>query len=75
MGQAKINRLATNRFVGNVDPAVGQQILDVSETQGKLEMQPNRLLDHINEEAVTTIGKTAHLKLIAQGPCLSDQLV
>jgi hypothetical protein len=38
IGQAKLNRPATNRFLGNVDPALGQQIFDVSEAQGKLEV-------------------------------------
>ncbi len=47
---------APNGFVGQIEPALGQQVLDVAIAQGKAQIQPDRMLDDSRRELVTGIG-------------------
>jgi hypothetical protein len=67
MGQAKLKRSAADRFIRDIDAALGQHILDIAQAQRKAKIQPDRLLDHSDQEAMATIGGTAHRTLIAYG--------
>ena len=41
---------APHRFVGDVEPALGQQFLDIAVAQGEPEIEPDRVLDDLGRE-------------------------
>src|SRR6516165_7134480 len=49
-----------DRFVGDVEPALRQQFLDVPITQGKTQIQPDSMLDDHRRKAVAAIGDFGH---------------
>ncbi len=49
---AEFERPASNGFVVRLDPTLGQHLLDVAQTQGESEIQPNGLSDHVGREPV-----------------------
>ena len=38
---------SSNRFIGDVQPALGEQILDIAEAQGEAKVQPHRVSDDV----------------------------
>jgi hypothetical protein len=44
-----------DRFVGQVEPAFGKQLLDVAVAQGEADIEPNRVLDDGRREAVAAV--------------------
>jgi hypothetical protein len=42
---AELQHPSAHRFVGDIEPAFGQQFLDIAVAQGEPEIQPNRVLD------------------------------
>lgn len=54
--RAELGDPATDRLIGNVQPAFGQQILDVAVTQREPQIQPNRVLDDRGREAMAGVG-------------------
>ncbi len=46
IGQAKLRRPAADRFIRDIDAALGQHILDIAQAQRKAKVQPDRVLDH-----------------------------
>src|SRR5471032_738195 len=51
---------APHCFVGHVEPALGQEILNVAVAQGEPEVYPNRVLDDRRSEAMAAIGDLIH---------------
>ena len=51
---------APHRFIGNLQAALGQEILNVAVAQCEPEVQPNRVLDNRGREAVPAIGELIH---------------
>ena len=49
---SKMVHPAAHRLIGNQDPTLSQQILDVAEAQGEPDIKPDRLLDDFGREAV-----------------------
>jgi len=47
-------------LVGDQDPPLSQQILDVAEAQGEPDIKPDRLLDNLGREAVAAIAALGH---------------
>ena len=45
---------SSNRFIGDVQPALGQQILDIAEAEGKAKIQPHGVPDDVWRELVTS---------------------
>jgi hypothetical protein len=41
------------RFIGDIQPALGEQILDIAEAEGQAKVQPNRMSDDVRRELVT----------------------
>jgi len=68
-GPAELLGPAPHRFVGDVDPPFGQNLLDVSQTERKFEVQPDRLADHFWREPVSLVGYLSHL-----APFIGDKL-
>jgi hypothetical protein len=51
---------AAHGLIGDQDPTLSQQILDVAEAQGEPEIEPDRLLDDFGREAVAAIADLGH---------------
>ena len=51
---------APHRFVGDVEPALGQQFLDIAVAQGEAEIEPDRVLDDLGWEAMTAVAERSH---------------
>src|SRR5450631_1340127 len=51
---------ASNRLVGDREPAFREQILDVAEAQSEPEIKPNRVLDDLWREMVPAVTDLAH---------------
>src|SRR5260370_525116 len=47
----KLQTPLSNRFIGDDDPALGQQFLDVAKTEGEAEIQPDSMTDNFRWEA------------------------
>src|SRR5207248_3287763 len=54
--RSKMVHPAPNGFIGHQDPALGQQILDVTIAQSEPDIKPDRLLDDFGREAVAAIA-------------------
>jgi hypothetical protein len=39
-----------NRLVGDINPAFGQQLLDIAVAQGEANIKPDRVLDDLGRE-------------------------
>ena len=59
---------APHRLVGDVEPALGQQILDVAVAQGEAEIEPDRVLDDLGRKAMAAIGERSHLDILTGMP-------
>ena len=57
---SKMVHPAAHRLIGNQDPTLSQQILDVAEAQGEPDIKPDRLLDNLGREAVAAIADLGH---------------
>jgi hypothetical protein len=51
---------APHRFIGNLQAALGQELLDVEVAQGEAEIKPDRVLDDRWREAMAAIGELIH---------------
>jgi hypothetical protein len=52
----KLQHPTSHRLIRQVEPALGEQLLDVAVAQGEAEIEPNRVLDDLGREAVAAIG-------------------
>jgi hypothetical protein len=43
-----------DRFIGDIQPALGEQILDVAEAEGEAKVQPYRMPDDVRRELVAS---------------------
>src|SRR5262249_54171037 len=59
---------APHRFVRDIEPALGQQFLDIAVAQGEAKIQPNRVLDDLGREAMATVAKRGHADILADQP-------
>ena len=48
------------RFVGDVEPALGQQFLDIAVAQGEAEIEPDRVLDDLGRKTMAAIAERSH---------------
>src|SRR5258708_39039096 len=49
---AKLQHPAPHRFIGEVEPTLGEQFLDVAVAQGEAEIEPDCVLDDLGRKAV-----------------------
>ena len=42
------------RFIGDIQPTLGQQILDIAEAEGEAKVQPHRMPDDVRRKLVTS---------------------
>jgi hypothetical protein len=50
----ELQHTTPDRFIGDVQPALGQQILDVAEAEGEAKVQPHRMADDVRRELVAS---------------------
>src|SRR5690348_15379257 len=63
---------APHRFVGNVEPSVGQQFLDIAVAQGEAEIKPDRVLDDLGREAMAAVAERRHVDILPDTPSAPD---
>ena len=56
----KLEEPATHGFVGNIQSAFGQKLLDVTKAEREAGIHPDRHLDNGRWKTVTTIGVLVH---------------
>ena len=57
---AELQEPASNRLVRNIDPALGQQVLDVTERQSESGVKPNGMLDYLGRKTMTLKRNWCH---------------
>ncbi len=57
---SKLQEPAPDGFVGDVQAALGEHLLDIAKAQGEPGVQPDRLADDVGREAVTLERELAH---------------
>ena len=50
----KLEHPSPHRLVGEVQPPLGEQILDIAEAEGEAKVQPHRMPDDVRRELVTS---------------------
>src|SRR5689334_2120520 len=63
---------APHRFVGNVEPSVRQQFLDIAVAQGEAEIKPDRVLDDLGREAMAAVAERRHVDVLPDTPSAPD---
>jgi hypothetical protein len=51
---------SSNGFVGNIDPALSEQLLDVTVAQREAKIDPDRVLNDFGRKAISGIGNGCH---------------
>jgi hypothetical protein len=51
---------AAHRLVGDRDPALGQQVLDIAQAQGETGIKPDGLLDDHGRETIAAVADLGH---------------
>jgi hypothetical protein len=51
---------APDGLIGNINAALGEQVLDIAETQRKAEIQPDRKLDDFGRKPMAAIAELFH---------------
>jgi hypothetical protein len=71
---AKLQHLTSYRFIGDVEPAFGEQFLHVAVAQGETEIEPDRVLDDLRRKAMAAIAEQSHAATVtSERPCLRDK--
>src|SRR6266481_2395174 len=61
---------APHRFIGNLQAALGEELLDVAVAQGEPEIKPDRVLDDRRREAMSAVGELIHCRPTLPGGSL-----
>jgi len=70
--QAELQHPAPHGFVGDVEPAFGQQFLDIAIAQGEAEIEPDRMLDDLGREAMAAIAERSRADILSDPPVVPD---
>jgi len=65
---AEFQNPAPHRFIGNLQAALGQEILHIATAQGEAQVEPDRVLDDPRREAMATIGEMGHVRTLTDRP-------
>jgi hypothetical protein len=66
--RAEFQHPTPHRFIGEVEPALGEQLLDVSVAQGEAEIEPDRVLDDLAGKAMAVIAERWHAATLTYEP-------
>ena len=62
--RTELGNPAADRFVGHLDAAFSQQLLNVAKAQGKAGIEPYRRLDNLGREVAVTVADRRHLPIL-----------
>ena len=66
--RAELQQPTPHRFIGDVEPALGEQFFHVAVAQRKAEIQPNRVLDDFGRKAIAAMALSRCRKKNAGSP-------
>src|SRR6516225_9719654 len=69
---AELQHPSAHRFVGDIEPAFGQQFLDIAVAQGESEIEPDRVLDDLGREAMAAVAERSHVDILSDTPLAPD---
>src|SRR5215831_17477802 len=62
---AELQYPSAHRFIGDVEPSFGQQLLDIAVAQGEAEIEPDRVLDDLGREAMAMVADRSHADILS----------
>src|SRR5712672_2586315 len=65
---------APHRFIGNLQAALGEELLDIAVAQCEPEIKPDRVLDDRRREAMPSVGELIHAGSLSHGLALSNSV-
>jgi hypothetical protein len=66
--RSELQHPAADRFIGNLEPTLGKEILHVAVAQGAAEIEPDRVLDNRRRKAVAAIGEQVRAEMLSYPP-------
>jgi hypothetical protein len=66
--RSKLQHPATDRFIGDLEPTLGEEFVHIAVAQGEAEIEPDRVLDNRRRKAVATIGEQGHAEMLFYPP-------
>jgi hypothetical protein len=66
--RTELQHPAPHRFVGDVEPSFGQQLLDIAVAQSEAEIEPDRVLDDLGREAMAAVAERSHPGILPYSP-------
>ena len=61
----ELQNASAHRLIGNIEPALGEQILHVATAQGEPEIQPDRVLDDWRRKAMSAIREMGRARTLS----------
>ena len=58
--RTELQHPAPHRFVGDVEPSFGQELLDIAIAQSEAEIEPDRVLDDLGRKAMAEVAERSH---------------
>jgi hypothetical protein len=58
--RAELQHPTPHRFIGDIEPALGEQFLHVAVAQRKAEIEPDRVLDDLGRKTMAAIAEWSH---------------
>ncbi len=65
---------APHRFIGNLQAALGEELLDVAVAQCEPQIKPDRVLDDRRREAMSAVGELIHAGSLPHGLAPSNSV-
>ena len=69
--RTELQHPAPHRFVGDVEPPFGQELLDIAIAQSETEIEPHRVLDDLGREAMAVMS-TSYPICVSSRPSFRD---
>ena len=66
--RSELQHPAADRFIGNLEPTLGKEILHVAVAQSEPEIEPDSVLDNRRRKAVAAIGEQGHAETLSYPP-------
>ena len=61
--RTELQHPSPHRFVGDVEPSFGQELLDIALAQSETEIEPHRVLDDLGREAMA-VAERSHVNIL-----------
>jgi hypothetical protein len=72
--RAELQHPTPHRFIGDVEPAFGEQFLHVAVAQREAELEPDCMLDDLGRKTMAAIAERSHAAILTQRAGLRDPL-